>query len=152
MFVKSNWCIPDKSTLHYCSVVACACELITLLFSVVFCPSRFVRRFDCRLDRTWTPSQWRHAVTEMCRFWQAVLILLVSSAQDWGSSGAIKVRAADISCQYCHILQFVVLESVLMGNKITLLLSGMWCLVDWYIGIGQVPAQLCAAKWGVWNL
>ena len=82
MFVKSNWCIPDKSTLHNCSVVAYACELITLLFSVVFCPGRFVRRFDCRLDRTWTPSQWRHAVTETCRFWQDVLIFLVSSAQD----------------------------------------------------------------------
>jgi hypothetical protein len=65
--VKSNGCIPDKNTLHY-PFVACACELITLLFSFVFCLDKFVLRFDCRLDRTSTPSQWRHAVTETCVF------------------------------------------------------------------------------------
>jgi len=81
MFLKSNGCISNKNTLHYCSFVACACKL-TLLFSVVFCLGRVVRRFDCRPDRTWTPSQWRHAVTETCCFWQDLRVLLVRLAQE----------------------------------------------------------------------
>jgi hypothetical protein len=81
MFVKSNGRIPDKNTLRYCLFVACACEL-TLLFSVVFCLGRFVRRFDFRPDRTWTPRQWRHAVTGTCWFWQDVRVLLVRLAQE----------------------------------------------------------------------
>jgi len=62
LFVTNNRCIPDKSTMDWCAVVFCACEIIQS--SVVSYVVIVVHKFGFIVDANETPVSRRPCVTE----------------------------------------------------------------------------------------